>query len=34
MSKGRPVPREFARRFRRGAFGWESTPAIQRVKQL
>ena len=33
MSKGRAVPWEFTRRFRRGAFGWKSPPAIQRVKQ-
>jgi tetratricopeptide (TPR) repeat protein len=33
MSKGRALPWEFTRRFRRGAFGWKSPPAIQRVKQ-
>jgi hypothetical protein len=33
MSKGRAVPWEFTRRLRRGAFGWKSPPAIQRVKQ-
>jgi hypothetical protein len=33
MSKGKIVPWEFIRRFRRGAFGWKSPPAIQRVKQ-
>jgi len=24
---------EFTRRFRRGAFGWKSQPAIERVRQ-
>ena len=33
MSKSKTVPWEFIRRFRRGAFGWKSPPAIQRVKQ-
>jgi hypothetical protein len=33
MAKARPAPWEFTRRFRRGAFGWKSPPAIQRVRQ-
>ena len=33
MSKARPARWEFTRRFRRGAFGWRSPPAIQRVRQ-
>ena len=33
MSKARPARWEFTRRFRRGAFGWKSPPAIQRVRQ-
>ncbi len=33
MPRGRPAHWEFARRFRRGAFGWKSQPAIQRVRQ-
>jgi hypothetical protein len=33
MSKARTAPWEFARRFRRGAFGWKSQPAIRGVKQ-
>jgi hypothetical protein len=32
MSRDR-VPWAFARRFRRGAFGWKSQPAIQRVRE-
>jgi len=33
MSRARPAHWEFTRRFRRGAFGWRSQPAIQRVRQ-
>ncbi|MBI2219302.1 MAG: hypothetical protein HYU51_18645 [Candidatus Rokubacteria bacterium] len=33
MARARTPPWEFTRRFRRGAFGWKSQPAIQRVKQ-
>ncbi len=33
MSKARPARWEFTRRFRRGAFGWKSQPAIQRVRE-
>jgi hypothetical protein len=33
MAKARTVSWEFTRRFRRGAFGWKSPPAIQRVRQ-
>ena len=33
MSKGKPYHWEFTSRFRRGAFGWKSQPAIQRVRQ-
>lgn len=33
MSKADPHHWEFTRRFRRGAFGWKSQPAIQRVRQ-
>lgn len=33
MPRARPARWEFARRFRRGAFGWKSQPAIQRVRQ-
>ena len=33
MPRARPAHWEFTRRFRRGAFGWKSPPAIQRVRQ-
>jgi len=33
MPRARPARWEFTRRFRRGAFGWKSLPAIQRVRQ-
>ena len=33
MSKGRSVPWEFTRRFRRGAYGWKSEPAIRGVRR-
>jgi hypothetical protein len=33
MPSPRPARWEFTRRFRRGAFGWKSQPAIQRVRQ-
>jgi len=33
MSKARTAAWEFTRRFRRGAFGWKSQPAIQGVKR-
>jgi hypothetical protein len=33
MSGARPARWDFTRRFRRGAFGWKSPPAIQRVRQ-
>jgi hypothetical protein len=33
MPRARPARWEFTRRFRRGAFGWKSQPAIQRVRQ-
>jgi hypothetical protein len=33
MRRGRPARWEFTRRFRRGAFGWTSQPAIPRVRQ-
>jgi len=33
MPRARRVRWEFTRRFRRGAFGWKSQPAIQRVRQ-
>ena len=33
MARAKTAHWEFARRFRRGAFGWKSQPAIQRVKQ-
>lgn len=33
MAKSPAHKREFARRFRRQAFGWRSRPAIQRVKE-
>ena len=33
MYKARPARWEFTRRFRRGAFGWKSPPAIQGVRQ-
>jgi hypothetical protein len=33
MPRARPARWEFTHRFRRGAFGWKSPPAIQRVRQ-
>jgi hypothetical protein len=33
MRRAKAAHWEFARRFRRGAFGWKSQPAIQRVRQ-
>jgi hypothetical protein len=33
MSKGRTIPWEFTRRFRRGAYGWKSEPAIRGVRR-
>ncbi len=33
MSRAEAAHWEFARRFRRGAFGWKSQPAIERVRQ-
>ena len=33
MSKARPAAWEFTRRFRRGAFGWKSEPAIRGVQR-
>jgi hypothetical protein len=33
MSRAKAARWEFARRFRRGAFGWKSQPAIERVRQ-
>jgi hypothetical protein len=33
MAKARPARSEFARRFRRGAFGWKSQPAIARARR-
>ena len=33
MSRAKAVHWEFTRRFRRGAFGWKSQPAIERVKR-
>jgi tetratricopeptide (TPR) repeat protein len=33
MSKSRTVPWEFTRRFRRGAYGWKSEPAIRGVRR-
>jgi hypothetical protein len=33
MSRAKAVHWEFTRRFRRGAFGWKSQPAIERVRQ-
>ncbi|MBI5627891.1 MAG: hypothetical protein HY953_03145, partial [Candidatus Rokubacteria bacterium] len=33
MSRAKAAHWEFARRFRRGAFGWKSQPAIERVRQ-
>jgi hypothetical protein len=33
MPRAKAAHWEFARRFRRGAFGWKSQPAIQRVRQ-
>jgi hypothetical protein len=33
LSKTRPVAWEFTRRFRRGAFGWKSEPAIRGVRR-
>ena len=33
MPRARPAHWELTRRFRRGAFGWKSPPAIQRVRQ-
>ncbi len=32
MSRGKAAHWEFTRRFRRGAFGWKSQPAIERVR--
>ncbi len=33
MSRAKAAHWEFTRRFRRGAFGWKSQPAIERVRQ-
>ena len=33
MPKAKAHPWEFVRRFRRGAFGWKSQPAMLRVRQ-
>jgi hypothetical protein len=33
MATGKAAHWEFTRRFRRGAFGWKSQPAIERVRQ-
>jgi hypothetical protein len=33
MARARAAHWEFTRRFRRGAFGWKSQPAIERVRQ-
>ncbi len=33
MPRAKAAHWEFARRFRRGAFGWKSRPAIERVRQ-